>query len=318
MNKMKEVSLNTIFDIVYGNQLDFNKIEIQDNGINFISRSRDNLGVRTKVKKIDNKKIFPTGSLTVTLGGSYLLSTFVQQAPFYTAQNIKVLTPKKEMLDIEKYFYCYVIEKNRFRYTSHGREANTTLDTLLVPSRESIPKWVYETKVQEVEKQPLINKEFSLNTESWKEFNFNYLFKVSSSKDPLPNKLEKGKTPYVTSTEFNNGVSGYFHIKPSNSGNVLTVNRGGSVGKTFYQEKDFCATPVDVRILKPKFNLNKYIGLFLSVIIENEKYRFNYSRKMGTDKLNNLKIKLPVTPEGKPDWQFMEDYIKSLPYSRNL
>ena len=30
------------------------------------------------------------------------------------------------------------------------------------------------------------------------------------------------------------------------------------------------------------------------------------------------KIKLPVTPEGNPDWQFMEDYIKSLPFSRNI
>ena len=30
------------------------------------------------------------------------------------------------------------------------------------------------------------------------------------------------------------------------------------------------------------------------------------------------KIKLPVTAEGKPDWQFMEDYIKSLPFSKNI
>ena len=29
-------------------------------------------------------------------------------------------------------------------------------------------------------------------------------------------------------------------------------------------------------------------------------------------------IKLPVDKDGKPDWQFMEDYIKSLPYSVNL
>ena len=30
------------------------------------------------------------------------------------------------------------------------------------------------------------------------------------------------------------------------------------------------------------------------------------------------RIKLPVTPSGEPDWQFMEDYIKSLPFSRNI
>lgn len=27
---------------------------------------------------------------------------------------------------------------------------------------------------------------------------------------------------------------------------------------------------------------------------------------------------LPVYPTGEPNWQFMEDYIKSLPYSKNL
>jgi hypothetical protein len=33
---------------------------------------------------------------------------------------------------------------------------------------------------------------------------------------------------------------------------------------------------------------------------------------------NNAKIKLPATPQGEPDWEFMENYIKSLPYSSSL
>lgn len=27
-----------------------------------------------------------------------------------------------------------------------------------------------------------------------------------------------------------------------------------------------------------------------------------------------MRLKLPVTSTGAPDWQFMEDYIKALPY----
>ena len=49
-----------------------------------------------------------------------------------------------------------------------------------------------------------------------------------------------------------------------------------------------------------------------------EKYRFNYGRKWGIDRMKKSLIKLPVDSDGKPDWQFMEDYIKSLPYSINL
>jgi hypothetical protein len=29
-------------------------------------------------------------------------------------------------------------------------------------------------------------------------------------------------------------------------------------------------------------------------------------------------IKLPATPEGKPDWDYMEKFIKSLPYSSQI
>ncbi len=315
---MELVKLNEIFDIKYGNQLDLNKMVIDlDNGINFVSRSKDNLGVDTKIQKIE-KEPFPKGLITVTLGGSYLLSSFVQPFPFYTAQNIKVLSPKKDMTDLQKKFYCYVIESNRFRYTSHGREANKTLDTLLVPSLKSIPCWVNEVKLPSVDTHSRLNKVMILETSKWLEFSLKDLFEIKSSKDPLFGELKEGETPYIASTEYNNGIVKYVDMIPSNKGNVLTVNRGGSVGKTFYQEKDFLATPVDVRLLIPKFKLNKHIGLFLSVLIEREKYRFNYSRKMGTSRLKKLKIKLPINREGKPNWQFMEDYIKTLPYSKSL
>ena len=135
---MKLVPLNTLFDIEYGNQFDLYKLDVSESSkINFVSRSSQNLGVVCKVSKYKNVDPYPSGLITVTLGGSYLLSCFVQQRPFYTAQNIKILTPKKHMSFNEKVFYCKCIEYNRFRYTSHGREANITLDTILVP--EKIP-----------------------------------------------------------------------------------------------------------------------------------------------------------------------------------
>jgi hypothetical protein len=98
----------------------------------------------------------------------------------------------------------------------------------------------------------------------------------------------------------------------------FTANRGGSVGFFFYQPINFMATPVDVRVLKPRFQMNQYNALFLATVLELERYRFNYSRKMGTDRLKNMKIKLPsikINDIQKPDFQFMEDYIKSLAYS---
>ncbi len=58
--------------------------------------------------------------------------------------------------------------------------------------------------------------------------------------------------------------------------------------------------------------------MFLNTVIEFEKYRFSYTRKLRKMKILNSKIKLPTTKDGSADWQFMEDYIKHLPYSKNL
>ena len=62
--------------------------------------------------------------------------------------------------------------------------------------------------------------------------------------------------------------------------------------------------------------------MFLITLIHREKYRFNYGRKWDKELMESSLIKLPaveIAPnEYEPDWQFMEDYIKSLPYSSSL
>jgi hypothetical protein len=65
--------------------------------------------------------------------------------------------------------------------------------------------------------------------------------------------------------------------------------------------------------------LNKYNAKFLITILDKElEYKFNYGRGAVKNRLELLEIKLPTTPQGDPDWKFMEEYIKSLPYSGNL
>lgn len=314
---MKLVTLNNIFDIQYGNQFDLYKLySDNDSEINFVSRTSQNLGVVSKVSKYNFIEPFPAGLITVTLAGTYLLSSFVQQENFYTAQNIKVLTPKREKSFGEKVFYCKAIELNRKRYTSHGREANKTLDTLLVP--EEVPekfKNYHKELEKSISQKPSVDKKIKLDIQKWEYFELNQLFEISASKDDLIDNLNIGGiTPYVTSSEENNGITAFVDEIATNKSGTITANRGGSVGFFFYQPVDYLATPVDVRILTPKFEINKYIGLFFVTILKLEKFKFNYSRKMGTNRLKNLKIKLPAK-NGKPDFEYMGNYIRSLPYS---
>lgn len=59
--------------------------------------------------------------------------------------------------------------------------------------------------------------------------------------------------------------------------------------------------------------MSKWMGLYVCAILRLEKYRYCYGRKWTLELMNNTKIKLP-TRKGEPDWSYMENYIKKLPY----
>ena len=314
---VKQMHLYDLFDFSYGSNLDLNKMKKTITGINFVSRTFKNLGVSAQVERLDNKNPYDQGLITVSLGGS-ILESFVQPRPFYTGQNVLVLVPKHDMTFQEKVYYCICIKHNRIRYTAYGREANRTLMTLNVPDR--VPDWVLampDSHGDELLKS-FSETNVSLSDRKWSAFQYDSLFDIEVGKGSRKTELdEHGDTPLVTSIDGNNGLVGMVNAKPMHHGNVITVNRNGSVGEAFYQQFAFCSTG-DVHVFKPKFGLNPYRAMFLISIIRKEKYRYNYGRKWGIKRMNKSVMLLPVNDDGNPDWQFMEDYIKSLPYSNNL
>lgn len=334
------VSINEIFNICYGNQFDFSKMEVSDKGINFISRGSTNNGFMAKVKPYDDTEPFPAGLITVTMGGSYLLASFVQPQPFYTAQNIKVLAPKKNMDLATKLFYCAAIQHNRFRYHSHSREANSTFDNILVPDICDIPSWLSKYSIDILKDDRFDKKNIPLDIHIWQWFRYDKIFNIRKGfYNKKPENHTGSEIPFIGAIDNNNGVSEYYDIQdieeasktgdeknaPLNEkifeGNCITVSNNGSVGYAFYQSKPFtCTHDVNPLYLHPKWNqeLNPYIAMFLCSLIEKERYRWTYGRKWRPKRMPSSLIKLPVDKEGKPDWQFMEDYIKSLPYSANI
>lgn len=127
------IPIKDLFDIRYGNKFDLYKLEEKNGYIDFVARGEKNNGVSARVVNYFGIKPFEAGLITVALGGS-ALSSFVQQNIFYTAQNVKVLLPKREMSLVEKLYYCMIIKANRYRYSAMGREANKTFKNILIPA----------------------------------------------------------------------------------------------------------------------------------------------------------------------------------------
>ena len=166
--------------------------------------------------------------------------------------------------------------------------------------------------------EPMVSKKVPLNIEEWKWKEYCRLFDVTGSKTTPKIEIEEsglGIYPYVTTQAINNGIEGFFNIA-TEKGNVLTVD-SAVLGYCAYQAQDFSASD-HVEKLVPKFKLSPYIAMFLTTLINLEQYRYSYGRKCSQKKLKISRLKLPVDQLGNPDWQWMEDYIKSLPYSRCL
>ena len=309
--------VSDIFDVRYGVDLELINCEIADDNdpdyVNFVSRTAENNGVSARVKLIDGIEPQPAGTISCAAGGS-VLSTFLQEKPYYSGRDLFVLTPKYEMTKKEKLFWCTAIKFNAYKY-NYGRQANKTLADIILP--DSLPKWVDNVDINII----TTNNESSnkkIDITNLKYFKIEDLFDVTGSSTTPLTKLEeigRGKYPYVTTQAKNNGIAGYYDCF-TEQGNVLTVD-SAVLGYCTYQENCFSASD-HVELLIPKFKMNKYIGLFFVTIINKENFRYNYGIKFNQGKIKQTKIKLPTTPDGKVDYNYIENFIKSLPYADRI
>lgn len=231
-----------------------------------------------------------------------------------------VLIPKKEIPPSEMIYISLLIRKEVFKY-SYGRKVTPKrLGGISLPKK--FPDWVYTsshfdyTHIQ----QSVNSKRLNLGERKWKKFLYSGVFDIERGYyNKRPNKT--GDVNFVSASMFNNGVTDKLDkgaIEKMFDGNCITVVNNGHAGEAFYQKNDFtCSHDVNILRIKDK-EMTSYIAMFLIPIIRKEKYRFNYGRKWRYERMQKSTIKLPVNSSGDPDWEFMEDYIKSLPYSKAI
>ena len=99
MRGMKTCKVSDLFWVNYGVNLELNALELDKNGINFVSRTAKNNGVSAKVKRINGVDPLPAGTITVAGGGS-VMETFLQMVPYYSGRDLYYLTPKVERKEL--------------------------------------------------------------------------------------------------------------------------------------------------------------------------------------------------------------------------
>lgn len=131
-------------------------------------------------------------------------------------------------------------------------------------------------------------------------------------------KLGVGSVNYVTTSGFNNGITDTIE-EATHSGNCITVASDGALmGYSFYQKDPFTTSNI-VSTLTPKDGVpfNVYIAHFICTIIRAKRSEFSWlGFKMSVDRIRNLYIPLPVDRNNKPNWIYMENYIKDIEFKQ--
>ncbi|MCK4427851.1 MAG: N-6 DNA methylase, partial [candidate division Zixibacteria bacterium] len=202
--------------------------------------------------------------------------------------------------------------------TDYEKLENSTFEETIL----NYASFLFQNKLSfEASKKSLNEKQIFLNINTWKWFEINSIFKLEKCKCYSATELlENGKDIYyIGAKKDDNGIMQrveYVEELISKGNCIIFIGDGqGSVGYTTYQPIDFIGSTT--LTCGYNYKLNKYNALFLITVLDLERFKYSFGRKYGKTQLLKTKIKLP-SKDGQPDWDFMESYIKSLPYSSSI
>lgn len=123
--------------------------------------------------------------------------------------------------------------------------------------------------------------------------------------------------PFIGSSDSNNGITNYVsNINPSIDSNVLGVNYNGSVVENFYHPYKAIFSDDVKRLSIKESDGSEYLYLFIKTIILKQKSKFQYAYKFNESRMLRQKLLFPIDTNGKPDYVYMENYIKKLEYEK--
>lgn len=273
-------------------------------------------------------KIISQPCLTVARSGSAGFVSF-QPRGCVVGDSAKALIINKK--DANEYHYLFlrtILMSSMYKYT-YGRKVKAeqymNMEIALPTKTDGEPDWNFmEHYIKSLHHKPIctvVNKSISYNLaiSKWGEYKLEDLFDIKKGNRLTKADIIEGNDNFLGAISNNNGVRQKIVADRLWEGNCITVNYNESVGEAFYQTEPFWASD-DVNILYSQefWNLNQYTAMFIVTVIKANKYRFGYGRKWTLEKMKDTIIKLPRKKDGTPHFEYMEQYIRALPYSDRI
>ena len=321
-----EFYLKDIFtEIKRGKRL--KKADHNEGSMPYVSSSAINNGVDNYISNKIGVRIF-NNCLTIANSGS-VGKTFYHSYSFIASDHVTQL--KNPLFNHYIYkFLAPLISRLEEKY-SFNREINDVRinkEVILLPTNENnkpdlafMEKYIHERETNLIEqyRNNVVcvgnDSTTQLSETEWKEFRITQYFIPKRGRESNMADLKSGDIPLISAKNSNNGLKS-FVIVPTDrvhKGHVITLNNDGDggAGLAYYQPNDF-ALDSHVTSLRQKFELSKHTLIFISSAISKQRETFGHGYSISDKRLNKMKIMLPVSEKGEPNWNYMERYAKNM------
>ena len=311
----KEFRLVDIAKLDNGNKMDKNKMTHLNPSVNFVSRTATNNGVSDVVDIVDGIEPYPAGCITLAFGGS-VGSCFLQEEPFYTGQNVGVISLPDNITREAKIFLVSALEKKcKMSFHAFGNEINKHFKTDLsikLPVKESEEiDWEYmQERIIELEQERITELEQYLIATGLNDYEL-----TNEDKDILATKLTDGGI-------LQNSISGNGCLKEARMfrvGDLFELQKVSNklVKENLSDDYDYPAYSSDTSnngiigyTNKPEFICNDDVPVY--IIFGDHTRTLNIARK-SFSVLDNVKVLIPCCDNDKVLLYITSKWQKQIP-----
>lgn len=327
---------NGLFEIVLPSG-DIQAQKMDDGDYPLISSGKNNNGICKYIDETSESEIIQANTITVDMFGK----AFYHDYEYYCVSHgrVNILVPKFNITKNIGLYIAKVIENvtiPKYEFLDMCSQGALIKECIKLPiNGKGEPDWEYmesymKNIMQESEKnienlQNINSNNNKIDIKEWQEYRLGDLFykcnlnkkdNFSKISDVSLEKNDEFDLPLVNAKHYNNGIMYYGRSSDFDS-EIMTLdivqNGAAAVG-------DVYAQPQRTGVLEDAYLIKSYEEItseevlqFLATVIQKDiKQHFSYDDKCTWDKAKEMKIHLPSTSNNKPDYEYMEQYMKNI------
>lgn len=319
----REFRVGDLFPIINKPKVYHTREVVEDSlGIPYVVRSKFNNGIKCRIKP-EGLEYSPGGVISF---GAENASFFYQKEQWCGGRDIYYIDTQ----NIHPYACLFLTAclnqiTDKYSYNFGLFPDLLRNEKIKLPIKDGSPDWQYmEEYMRHIEERTKLaisafaSSKFTpskIDTIYWKEFKIDDLFEIPkcSKKVWKINADEDGTIPIYSSESVNNGIVGYCNLEPFyivNNEHPVYLIFGDHTRAFHIANSSFCVAD-NVKVLRPKHKQMSILVLcFISTIWKAKIPNLGYSRHWMVAK--DIKIPLPSTLSGEPDWRYIEMYMRGV------